>query len=207
MHDSQSVFHEQILLVRHCRLQHMPDSPDRHRHFEGPSVQHSYEPFRSGSKYHDLLLPDLFTVRIFRAVEVKLGLSSALQFHGIMSRIEVVRGSELGVGESTQGIVRKKAFESQNAIVSQSQVAPGVVSGWHHHGTRQLYGFIVSGRLQLEYFLRTKEIADLNAGDFFYIPAGLIHRDLNPNRDLELVVVNILVGSGPAVINVNSASQ
>jgi quercetin dioxygenase-like cupin family protein len=107
-----------------------------------------------------------------------------------MSRIEVVRGSELGVGESTQGIVRKKAFESQNAIVSQSQVAPGVVSGWHHHGTRQLYGFIVSGRLQLEYFLRTKEIADLN-----------------PNKDLELVVVNILVGSGPAVINVNSASQ
>jgi mannose-6-phosphate isomerase-like protein (cupin superfamily) len=135
---------------------------------------------------------------------VKLGLSSALQFHGIMSRVKVVRGSELGVGELTQGIVRKKAFESQNAVVSQSQVAPGVVSGWHHHGTRQLYRFIVSGRLQLEYFLRTKEIADLNAGDFFHIPARLIHRDLNPNKDLELVVVNILVGSGPSVINVDT---
>src|SRR5260370_42684255 len=115
-----------------------------------------------------------------------------------MSRIEVVRGSELRAGDSTQGIIRRKAFESENAIVSQSQVAPGVVSGWHHHGTRQLYGFIVSGRLQLEYFLRTKEIADLKAGDFFHIPAGLIHGDLNSNKDLELVVVNILVGSGPA---------
>ncbi len=121
-----------------------------------------------------------------------------------MSRIEVVRGSKLAAGDSTRGIVRKRAFESEEAIVSQSQVAPGVVSGWHHHGTRQLYGFIVSGRLQLEYFLKRQEIADLSVGDFFHIPAGLVHRDLNPNKGRELVVVNILVGSGPAVINVDT---
>src|SRR5438093_11171382 len=121
-----------------------------------------------------------------------------------MSRIEVIRGSELGAGDSTEGIVRKKAFESETAIVSQSQVAPGVVPGWHHHGPRQLYGFIVSGRLQLEYFLRRKEIADLNVGDFFHIPAGLVHRDLNRNTVRELLVVNILVGTGRAVSNGDS---
>jgi quercetin dioxygenase-like cupin family protein len=124
-----------------------------------------------------------------------------------MSRIEVVRSADLRIGDSTEGIIRKRAFESENAIVSRSQVAPGVVSGWHHHGTRNLYGFIVSGRLQLEYFLERKEIADLNIGDFFHIPPGLVHRDLNPNKDRELVVVNILVGSGPAVINVTSPSR
>src|SRR2546422_11042643 len=95
-----------------------------------------------------------------------------------MSRIEVVRGSELGVGDSTQGIIRRKAFESENAIVPESQVAPGVVSGWHHPGTRQLSGFIISGALPLEDFLRTQEIADLNAGDFLHTPAGLGHRGL-----------------------------
>jgi quercetin dioxygenase-like cupin family protein len=124
-----------------------------------------------------------------------------------MSRIDVVRSSELGTGDSTQAIIRKRAFESEKAIVSQSQVAPGLVSGWHHHGTRHLYGFIVSGRLQLEYSLKGKEIADLQAGDFFHIPPGLVHRDLNPNKDRELVVVNILVGSGPAVINVDSPNK
>src|SRR5436853_7844691 len=107
----------------------------------------------------------------------------------------------------TASIVKNISFESQTTIVSQSQIDPGVVSGWHHHGTRHLYGFIVSGRLQLEYFLRRQEIADLNVGDFFHSPAGLVHRDLNPNKDRELVVVNILVGSGPAVINVDSPSQ
>jgi uncharacterized RmlC-like cupin family protein len=124
-----------------------------------------------------------------------------------MSRIEVVRGSELGAGDSTQGITRKRAFESEDAIVSQSKVAPGVVSGWHHHGTRQLYGFIASGQLHLEYLLKGKELADLSAGDFFHIPAGLVHRDVNPSRDHELIVVNILVGSGPAVINIEPPSR
>jgi quercetin dioxygenase-like cupin family protein len=124
-----------------------------------------------------------------------------------MLRIDVVRSAELGTGYSTEGITRKKAFESESVIVSQSQVAPGVVSGWHRHGTHDLYGYIVSGRLQLEYFQKRQDIADLNVGDFFHIPAGLVHRDLNPNRDSELVVVNILVGSGPAVINIDSPSQ
>src|SRR5438128_11516768 len=100
-----------------------------------------------------------------------------------MSRIEVVRGSELGAGDSTEGIVRKKAFESETAIVSQSKVAPGVVSGWHHPGSRQLYGFIVSGRLPLEYFLRRQETADLNGGDSFHISAGLAPREYIPTED------------------------
>src|SRR5205807_8445186 len=113
-----------------------------------------------------------------------------------MSRIEVVRGSELGAGDSTEGIVRKKAFESETAMVSQSKVAPGVVSGWHHHGTRQLCGFIGSGRLELEYFLRRQEIADLNVGDFVHITAARVHRDLSLRNDRELVVVSILEGSG-----------
>ena len=120
-----------------------------------------------------------------------------------MPRIDIVRSAELGAGYSTEGIIRRKAFESENAIVSQSQVAPGVVSGWHHHGTHHLYGYIVSGRLQLEYFLKGNETADLNPGDFFHVPPRLVHRDINSDKDHELLVVNILVGRGPAVVNVD----
>lgn len=123
-----------------------------------------------------------------------------------MSLIDAVRGTELGAGYSTQGIIRKKAFESENVIFSQSQLLPGVVSGWHHHGAHHLYGYIVSGRLQLEYGIEGEEKADLDAGDFFHVPPHLVHRDVNPNKDRDLFVVNILVGSGPAVINVNSPS-
>ena len=48
---------------------------------------------------------------------------------------------------------------------------------------------------------------DLNPGDFFHVPPGLVHRDINPNKDSDLIVVNILVGTGPAVINVNPPTE
>ena len=122
----------------------------------------------------------------------------------VMSLIEIVRSAELGAGYSTVGIIRKKAFESENIIFSQSQLLPGVVSGWHHHGSRHLYGYIVSGRLQLEYGIEGEKKADLGPGDFFHVPPRLVHRDINPNRDRDLFVVNMIVGTGPAVINVDS---
>ena len=121
-----------------------------------------------------------------------------------MQRIEIVRRTELKRGDSTQGIVREKAFDSEKLLVSQSRVAGGVVSGWHHHGTRNLYGFLVSGKLRLEYGRMGGEAVEVGPGDFFHIPAGLVHRDLNPDREEELLVVNILVGSGPPVVNLQS---
>ena len=121
-----------------------------------------------------------------------------------MSLIDIARSAELGAGRSTEGIIRKKAFESGNIIFSQSQILPGVVSGWHHHGTHQLYGDIVSGRLQLEYGIEGEKKADLSPGDFFHVPPNLVHRDINPNMDRDPFVVNTLVGTGPAVINVDS---
>jgi uncharacterized RmlC-like cupin family protein len=137
---------------------------------------------------------------------MELGLSSPLSIYEDMSLIEIARSSELGAGYSTQGIIRKKAFESENIIFSQSQVLPGVVSAWHHHGTHHLYGYIVSGRLQLEYGTEGEKRADLNPGDFFHVPPNLVHRDINPDMDRDLFVINILVGTGPAVTNVDSTN-
>src|SRR6266571_3092244 len=118
----------------------------------------------------------------------------------VMTGVEVVRDSDLTKGASTDGITRRRAFESGDVLVSQSRVGPGVASGWHHHGTRHLYGFLVSGQLQLEYLLNGTQMVTVQAGDFFHIPVGLVHRDLNPDQDRELVVVNVLAGKGPAVI-------
>src|SRR6267143_2908766 len=118
-----------------------------------------------------------------------------------MSIIDIARSAELGAGYSTEGIIRKKAFESENIISSQSQVLPGVVSGGHHHRTHHLYGYIVSGRPQLEYGIEGKKKADLNPGDFFQVPPNLVHRDINPKIDRDLFVVKILVCTGPAVTN------
>jgi uncharacterized RmlC-like cupin family protein len=119
-----------------------------------------------------------------------------------MERIEVVRGHELKKADSTQGIVRSKAFEATGVLYAQSRIAGGVVSGWHHHGERDLYGFLASGRLRLQYGEGEKDAVELAPGDFFHIPIGLVHRDVNPDQHDEAVVVNMLLGQGPTVVNV-----
>ena len=119
-----------------------------------------------------------------------------------MARIEVVRGPDLRAWESTDGITRKRAFESKDFIIAQTRVPPGIISGWHHHAGRNLYGFLVEGRLHLEYGPRGKAVAEVGAGDFFHIPPGLIHRDVNPSSKQDAVVVNVLVGEGETVVNV-----
>jgi quercetin dioxygenase-like cupin family protein len=126
-----------------------------------------------------------------------------------MKEIEVVRGSALRAGYSTPGIVREKAFESLHRyiIVSRTSLAGRAVSDWHHHGTRHLYGFLQTGRMRLEYRVKGERRVELIQGDFFHIHPGLVHRDVNPEKDRELVVVNILVGRGEPVINVRGPSN
>jgi uncharacterized RmlC-like cupin family protein len=119
-----------------------------------------------------------------------------------MSRIEVVRDGELLAGQSTAGILREKAFEAEGLLVSRSTVVGAVVSDWHHHGERHLYGFLISGRLRIEFGPKGEEAVVLNPGDFFHIPPTLIHRDVNPNNRLKLRVASMLVGRGPPVVNV-----
>ena len=74
--------------------------------------------------------------------------------------------------------------------------------GWHHHGTRHLYGFVVSGSLQFDYGENGKDSITVESGDFFHISAGVAHRDVNPDPAREAAVVHILVGTGPTTINV-----
>ena len=120
-----------------------------------------------------------------------------------MPRITVVSKDELLAGQSTPGIIREKAFEAGGVLVARSTVSSGVVSDWPHHGERHLYGFLISGRLRLEFGSKGQEAVELSPGDFFQIPPKLIHRDVNPSKRRELRVANILVGRGPPVVNVN----
>ena len=92
-----------------------------------------------------------------------------------MATIEVVRSRELHRGDSTEGIVRERAFEDDRAVVGRSRISGGVVSAWHHHGTRHLYGFLVAGRIRFDYGPAGREFVELNGGDFFQIPPDRVY--------------------------------
>ena len=119
-----------------------------------------------------------------------------------MVTIDVVRTDHLQTGYPTPGVVRKRAFEAETVVVSETHIEPGIVAAWHHHGDRELYGFVISGRMRLEFGKGGKEHVEVGPGDFFHIPPQLVHRDINPDKQEVLRVTSVVFGPGPAVINV-----
>jgi len=116
--------------------------------------------------------------------------------------VNVVTPDEVEADESTPGVVRKTVFETENAVMVQSHIAGGTTSGWHHHGDRHVYGYVVEGAGTVEYGPAGNETRESSAGDFFYISPGTIHRDLTP-ADRDTVVLVCFVGSGPVVVNID----
>ena len=119
-----------------------------------------------------------------------------------MAGIEVLSESGLGIGDSTQGIVRKTAFRHDGIALGKSTIAPDAESDWHHHGTGSLYGILLEGQLRFDFGSSGKKSVTVGPGDFFHIPVGLVHRDVNPGLDRPAVVASVLVGKGPSVVNV-----
>jgi uncharacterized RmlC-like cupin family protein len=119
-----------------------------------------------------------------------------------MKSIEVVHVTGVKRGDSTLGVRRDKAFEEEDIVIGRSRVAGGVESAWHHHGKRDVYGYMVLGTLRFDFGKGAGKSVMAHTGDFFHIPLGLVHRDVNPDERKEAVVVNIMFGRGPPVVNV-----
>jgi hypothetical protein len=55
-----------------------------------------------------------------------------------------------------------------------------VVSGWHHHGDREVHGHVLRGRVRFEFGPGGRETTDVEEGGYFHVPRGVVHRDVNP---------------------------
>jgi uncharacterized RmlC-like cupin family protein len=124
-----------------------------------------------------------------------------------MPDIDVIREPDLRPGDLTPGIVRHRAFDTSSVIVAQTRLAAGVVSGWHHHGSRTLFGYLVSGRLRFDFGRGGKDSVEVRPGEYFRILPRIIHRDVNPSPTEALLVVNVSVGEGPSLVNVAGPSR
>lgn len=87
----------------------------------------------------------------------------------------------------------------------QSRVAGGVTTGWHHNGSRHVYGYVVKGHAMLEYGTAGEASVDLGIGDFVYLPPQTVRRVVN-STDADWVIVISFVGSGPPAVPVDGPS-
>jgi len=119
-----------------------------------------------------------------------------------MAKIQGLGKDTLAEAPGSPGITRHPAFRGEGFVVVRSRVDPGVVSGWHHHGDYDIYGYMVSGSARFENGPGGTDAISVGPGDFFHVPARTVHRDVNPSGSEGQEVVLFLRGSGPMVVNV-----
>ena len=83
-----------------------------------------------------------------------------------MSKIEALHADALSETPASPGISRHLAFKAENYRVLRSRSDPGTVSGWHHHGDYDVYGYVASGSARLEGKDGDNNVISLKQGDF-----------------------------------------
>ena len=116
-------------------------------------------------------------------------------------RVTAIAPEGLSAGASTPGVTRELAFDIDGATIMRARADADAASGWHHHGDHDVLGYVVRGRARFEFGPGGRESTDVDEGGFFHVPAGLVHRDVNPGDELQEIVMTV-VGTGPLVVNV-----
>jgi uncharacterized RmlC-like cupin family protein len=118
-------------------------------------------------------------------------------------RARVVRASDAPIaGGVTPGMERREIASDDRVWVGWVRTEPGVAGGWHTHGERDTYVYVIDGSLRIDFGPGGRESVDGRAGDVVFNPARMVHREVTgPDGPVEAFVVR--VGSGPPTINVD----
>jgi uncharacterized RmlC-like cupin family protein len=92
-------------------------------------------------------------------------------------------GRRLADAPGYPGVVRGVAHETDRALHVRARAAGGAATGRHHHVDREALGYLVLGRARIEFGPGGRESVEVEQGGFLHVPAGLVHRDVNPSDE------------------------
>lgn len=78
---------------------------------------------------------------------------------------------------------------------------PGFRTGAHHHGAVESAIYMIAGHMTVRWGDRLQHEAEAAAGDFVFIPAQLVHQEVNLS-DTEPLVAIVARGGDNIVVNV-----
>jgi quercetin dioxygenase-like cupin family protein len=122
------------------------------------------------------------------------------------SRVSAASAGDLKAAAPTPGVLREIAFDTSRATLMRARAEGGAASGWHHHGDRDVLGYVVRGRARFEFGPGGAESTEVEEGGFFHVPAGLVHRDVNPSDEPQEIILSV-VGEGPLVVNLDGPAS
>ncbi|WP_109745701.1 cupin domain-containing protein [Salinigranum rubrum] len=109
----------------------------------------------------------------------------------------VPSGAESDGQPTTEALCSVDGFE-----LCRTRLSPGASSGWHHHGEHTVYGVVLDGRARLEFGPGDADGFEVGPGDFFRIPATVVHREVS-DEEAQVALVGF-AGAGPLVVDADS---
>ncbi|MGH7774220.1 MAG: cupin domain-containing protein, partial [Candidatus Binatia bacterium] len=82
-------------------------------------------------------------------------------------------------------------------------MGPGAKSGAHHHGHCESAIYIISGHARFRWGNRLEHVSEAGPGDFIYVPANLIHQEINPSNSEPIEMIVARDSSEGVVVNVD----
>jgi uncharacterized RmlC-like cupin family protein len=95
---------------------------------------------------------------------------------------------------------RRQLLDHGHRWIGWVRTDPGMAGGWHHHGDRDSYVYVLRGSVRIDWGPGGREQLTAATGDLVFNPARMVHREVTaPGEPAEFFVVRI----GPGPLNVN----
>ncbi|MGW1797534.1 cupin domain-containing protein [Streptomyces sp. NPDC001984] len=112
----------------------------------------------------------------------------------------------------TRGLIREVAFDgrtpgSAHLSAFRSNVKPGAATGAHHHGDQETVLYIISGAARFRWGDKLENVVEAGPGDFVFVPAHVIHQEINASPEFETVWAVVRSGIDPVVVNLPELDQ
>ena len=122
-----------------------------------------------------------------------------------MSDVRIIRPHERDAATAQTPGMRRVAGVSAGTCGSSGvwmgevTTDAGFRSGAHHHGDVESAIYVMSGHLRFRWGARLEHDAEASAGDFIFVPARLVHQEINLSTE-EPVVFLVARGSQENVV-------
>jgi uncharacterized RmlC-like cupin family protein len=116
--------------------------------------------------------------------------------------VRKLRNDQLRDAEGTPGLSRRVAFEEPGHWFGHVEAAPETKSGWHHHGDNVTIGYVLKGKITLEFGAGGQEQIEVLEGEYFEVPKQRVHREGNRSTETGEIILG-RVGQGPVVFPVD----
>jgi uncharacterized RmlC-like cupin family protein len=93
-------------------------------------------------------------------------------------------------GMDRKATICESTVGAQGIWMGEVRMAPGAVSGAHHHGTNESAIYVMSGSPEFIYQDGAKEVRiRTKPGDYVFVPPFVHHIESNAHSDVEAVVI------------------